>query len=54
MFAPKVAEVIHNVAIRFGDSHEEKLKIAKELSESLDKAISESLEEMIRKVGGNL
>lgn len=48
VFAPKVAEVIHNTAIRFGNSHEEKLKIAKELSESLDKAMSESVEEMIR------
>jgi hypothetical protein len=46
VFAPKVAEFIHNTAIRFGDQREDKVKIAKDLAESLDKAISESLAEM--------
>lgn len=39
MFAPKIAEFIHNTAIRFGDSREEKVNIAKELSESLQKVL---------------
>jgi hypothetical protein len=48
-FAPKVAEFIHNTAIRFGDQREDKVKIAKDLAESLDKALSESLADMAHK-----
>ena len=45
-FSPQVAEFIHNTAIHFGNSREDKLNIAQQLTKNLDKALKESLKEM--------
>ncbi len=39
VFNSKVAEFVHNTAIRFGNTKEDKLNIAKDLTESLEKAL---------------